>query len=93
MKRIILSVILALMVGMTFAQSVTRQGNVFIEQKDTAFVNRGTKTEFTYKAKDGKVYPIYLSKTGKAYIVRISKKTGKQYKQYLPKVTEQLNKK
>jgi hypothetical protein len=91
MKKVLFMVVLALMVGTTYAQSVKRQGNVFIEQKDTAFVNNGIKTKYTYKAKDGKEYPIFLSKNGKAYIVRVSKKSGKQYKQYLPKVTEQLN--
>lgn len=86
-------VALIFMVGATFAQkSVKREGNVFIEQKDTAFVNNGTKTKYTYKAKDGKEYPIYLSKNGKAYIVRVSKKSGKQYKQYLPEVTKQIGK-
>ena len=85
-------VALIFMVGATFAQkSVKREGNVFIEQKDTAFVNNGTKTQYTYKTKDG-VYPIYLSKNGKAYIVRVSKKSGKQYKQYLPEVTKQIGK-
>ena len=91
MKKVLFMVVLALMVGTINAQSVKRQGNVFIEQRDTTFVNNGTKTPYTYKAKDGKEYPIYLSKNGKAYIVRVSKKSGKQYKQYLPKVTEQLN--
>ena len=91
MRKLLFMVVLALMVGTINSQSVKRQGNVFIEQRDTTFVNNGTKTQYTYKAKDGKEYPIYLSKNGKAYIVRVSKKSGKQYKQYLPKVTEQLN--
>lgn len=92
MKRLFFIVALGLMVGTTYAQSVTRQGNVFIEQKDTLFVNNGTPTNYTYKAKDGKEYPIFLSKNGKAYIIRVSKKSGRFYRQYLPQVTEQLNK-
>ena len=93
MKKVLFTILLAMMVGTINAQSVKieRKGNVFVEQKDTAFVNNGTKTKYTYKASDGKEYPIYLSKNGKAYIVRVSKKSGKLYKQYLPKVTEQLN--
>lgn len=50
----------------------------------------GVKTQYVFKAKDGKEYPIYISKQGKAFIWRVSKKTGKQYKQYLPEVTKQL---
>ena len=70
------------------AQNVQRQGNVFVEQSDTI---KEVKTEYTYKAKDGKTYPIFLSKNGKYYIKRVSKKSGKMYKTYLPEVTEQLS--
>lgn len=31
----------------------------------------------------GKDYPVYISKNGAYYVVRISKKSGKEYKQYL----------
>ena len=91
MKKLFIIALMALTMGVS-AQNVTRQGNTFIEQKDTTFVNRGTKTQYTYKAKDGKDYPIYLSKKGKAFIVKTSKKSGKQYPQYLPEVTKQLGK-
>lgn len=84
-------VILAFMVGTSGAQNVQRQGNVFVEQKATR-TTQAQKTEYVYKAKDGKEYPIYLSKNGKAFIIRVSKKTGKEYRQYLPQVTEELNK-
>lgn len=75
-------------VGAT-AQNVILKGNVFeqVEKKDSA-----VKTSFVYKDKNGISYPIYLSSKGKAYILCKSKKTGKTYKRYLPKVTEQLKK-
>lgn len=71
------------------AQNVVRKGNVFeqIEKKDSA-----VKTAYTYKDKNGVSYPIYLSGKGKAYIICKSKKSGKAYKRYLPKVTKELNK-
>jgi hypothetical protein len=95
MKRLILSVVLALMVGTPiFSQDVKREGNTFVQvQSDTVSLKNDTKTKYTYKAKDGREYPIYLSKNGKAFIVRVSKKSGKEYRQYLPQVTEQLNNK
>jgi len=37
------------------------------------------------------VYPIYLSSTGKAFIKKVSKKTGKEYKQYIPEIGKQIN--
>lgn len=74
------------------AQNVKREGKMFVEMPTGGLKKGSTKTEYTYKCKDGKVYPIYLSANGKAYIVRVSKKTGKEYKQYLPEVTKQLAK-
>lgn len=72
------------------AQNVVRVGNVFeqVEKKDSA-----VKTAYTYKDRNGISYPIYLSSKGKVYIICKSKKTGKTYKRYLPKVTKELNKK
>ena len=40
------------------------------------------ETGYTYKV-GGKEYPIFLSKNGRAYIMRVSGKTGQEYKHYL----------
>lgn len=74
------------------AQNCVLRGKTFeqVDTQSTKSKDMGTKTAYTYKAKDGKEYPIYTSKQGKAFIWRVSKKTGKQYKQYLPEVTKQL---
>jgi hypothetical protein len=65
----------------TRAQNVIRQGNTFVEisktKKDSA-----QRTIYTYKDRHGKLYPIYLSAKGKAFIIRTSK-NGKEYRQYL----------
>ena len=76
------------------AQSVTRQGNTFIQDssKTRKVKDTPTLTKYTYKTSDGKTYPIYMSSTGKCFIIRTSSKTGKQYKQYLPEVTKALSK-
>lgn len=71
-------------------KNVTLKGKTFIVQKDSS-ENQGTPTGYEYQASDGTVYPVYLSKNGKAFIWRTSKKTGKKYRQYLPKITEMLN--
>lgn len=94
-KLLFLMLALVLMAGASpvAAQDIKRQGNMFVEQSTQRKASTGTKTKYTYKAKDGKVYPVYLSKNGKAYIIRVSKKTGKEYKQYLPEVTAQINSK
>lgn len=43
-----------------------------------------TTTTYTYEISN-KVYRVYKSKNGAFYIWKISKKTGKPYKMYLPK--------
>ena len=88
MKHLILAVLILISINCFSQNNVKLEGNTFsVEQVES----KDTKTKYTYKDKKGNIYPIYLSKRGKAYIIRTSKKTGKEYKQYLPEVTKQLN--
>lgn len=74
----------------TQAQNVKLEGNTFVQQ----VVQRdSTATGFYYQDRDGVKYPVFLSSRGKAYCWMKSKKSGKMYKRYLPKITEELNKK
>ena len=73
------------------AQNVQRQGNTFTQVTNKKSVGQETKTQYTYKDSKGVEYPIYLSSTGKAFIKRVSKKTGNEYKQYLPEIGKQIN--
>jgi len=77
------------------AQKVTRKGNVFVQDSTSHQFKKKdvTLTKYYYMSTDGTKYPIYMSSTGKCFIIRTSSKTGKQYKQYLPEVTKQLQKK
>ena len=95
MKKIILAAImlLSLNVGVQ-AQSVVKSGNNFTQvsnNKGGKFSGKETKTKYTYTDSKGNVYPIYLSSTGKAFIKKVSKKTGKEYHQYLPEIGKQIN--
>jgi hypothetical protein len=47
-----------------------------------------TKQPGTFTAKDGQTFPVYLSKSGKLFVVRTSKKTGNPYRSYFA-TTEQ----
>lgn len=94
MKRFIIAAImlLSLNVGVQ-AQSVQRQGNTFtqVSNKGGKSVGKETKTQYTYKDSKGNGYPVYLSGTGKAFVKKVSQKTGKEYKQYIPEVGKQIN--
>lgn len=84
MKKIIMYIIMAVLTfGTTIAQSFTQKGKSFISQSATA-ENSSTKTSYTWVDTDKKEYSIYISSRGKAYIIRTSKKSGKEYKKYLP---------
>ena len=83
-------VLLALCSAMCKAQNVKRQGNTFIEQCDSTKKSTIYETNYLYTDKDGKVYPIYLSKTYSAFIIKVSKKSGKKYRKYLPDVTNMI---
>ena len=82
MKKIILCLLLALFC-ITISAEVKREGNTFRVEQTTK--ESDTKTQYTWVDKDGNVYPVFITKRGACYIFRTSKKTGKEYKQYLPK--------
>lgn len=94
MKNFVIALICVLGLGLlpfkAEAQDVVRNGNEFVSTKKAKSTKEPIKTIYTYKDSDGKSYPIYLSATGKAFIWKVSKKTGKKYKKYLPEVTKQL---
>jgi hypothetical protein len=92
MKKLIICISMMIAFSLvTNAQSVNRQGNTFTQVTNKKSTSKETKTQYTYKDSKGVVYPIYLSSTGKAFIKKVSKKTGKEYKQYLPEIGKQIN--
>lgn len=84
---------LILLGGITVkAQEVIRKGNTFEQVSKKKSKEAYKLTPYTYVAADGTKYPIYLSGHGKYFIIRKSKKTGKEYRQYLPNVNKELSK-
>ena len=93
MKKIIICISMMLAFGLVSnAQSVVREGKTFTQvtnQKKAA--GKETPTDYKYVDSKGEVYVVMLSSTGKAFIWKTSKKTGKAYKQYLPEIGKQIN--
>ena len=94
MKKLFIAAIMlfSLSLGVQ-AQSVVKSGNTFTQVSNKGGKSGGkeTKTQYTFKDSKGNVYPIYLSASSKAFIKRVSKKTGKEYKQYVPEIGKQIN--
>ena len=94
MKKIIIAAIMLFSLNVDVqAQSVVKSGNTFTQVNNKGGKSGGkeTKTQYTFKDSKGNVYPVYLSASGKAFIKKISKKTGKEYKQYVPEIGKQIN--
>ena len=86
MRRSIIIAALLLFVGAKYSNSyaqIQRQGNTFVSAPKK--LAEGTKTKYTWQDSKGNDYPIYVAKSGSCYVIRISKKSGKEYKQYLGK--------
>lgn len=81
--KYIIALLVALSMSVASYAGVVRHGNTF--SVETTSVNQDTQTQFTWQDKDGNIYPIYITRKGTCYVIRISKKTGKEYKYYLPK--------
>lgn len=100
MKKFIIGVVCIILVGLAGcqtaeAQNVKREGKTFITSSSGVSSDDVTTT-YTWKDKSGKEYPIYLhkytkgEKAGKwgAYVIKVSAKTNKEYKYYIPKGEE-----
>lgn len=70
---------------------IKREGDTF--KVETSIKASDTQTKYTWEDKEGNKYPIFITKKGACYVVRVSKKTGKEYKYYLPKDIQETIKK
>lgn len=83
MKKICLMAVLAIMVLGLDAQTFVKKDSLgnYITMKSVKTEDK--KTGEFFKDSKGIKYPIYVSSNGKYYVIRTSKKTGKEYKSYL----------
>lgn len=89
MRKIVLIILLILGMGTISAQNkrveYSLEGNTF---KVITKKSEVTLTPYIWTDREGKTYPIY--KTDKScFIIKKSKKTGKEYRYYLPKEVQQ----
>ena len=64
------------------AQTYKLVDGQLVEQKKTSTKKKSVKTKMTI-TKKGVNYPVYKGSKGSYYILRVSKKTKKEYKQYI----------
>ena len=90
--KYIITLLIALSISVIGYADIVRNGDTFKVEKTTS-VNQDTKTKYTWEDKEGNKCPIYITKKGACYVLRVSKKTGKEYKYYLPKDIQKTIKK
>ena len=84
MKKLIICILLSILAVIEVNAEVKREGDTFKVEQTTPTAN-DTQTKYTWEDKQGNKYPIFITKRGACYVKRVSKKTGKEYKYYLPK--------
>lgn len=67
-------------IGVTAQTTYKVEGTKLVA--NTAIKKTAELSIYTIDIKDV-TYPVYITSTGKYYILRTSKKTGKEYKQYI----------
>ena len=88
---IVLLIMAVVCVANAQSANFERQGNTFVSKSSRGSKAEPTKTKFTWKDSKGKEYPVYMSSTGSCFVIRVSAKTGKEYKSYLgPEISEQI---
>lgn len=91
---VLISLIVACGTSTIKAQDFKREGKVFSSVKKSS-TSDDVATPYTWKDSKGVEYPISLHKVTKgdnagkwkAYVVKKSAKTGKEYKYYIPSLT------
>jgi hypothetical protein len=85
MKKAILIVVLMSLGEMFYSQTVKQNadGNYEPVKKETVKKSEAKATGKTYTDNKGESYPVYESKNQKLFIIKTSKKTGKNYNYYL----------
>lgn len=91
-RRLLTLLLLVLSMGLVAnAQTYTRNGNTFTSAKSVKAKAEPVKTKFTWKDSKGKEYPVYISSKGSCFVIKVSAKTGKEYKNYLgPEISQQI---
>ena len=91
-RRLLTLLLLVLAMGLAAnAQTYTRTGNTFISSTGERVKAEPVKTKFTWKDSKGKEYPVYISSNGSCFVIKVSAKTGKEYRNYLgPEISQQI---
>lgn len=86
MKKFIICAVFALFCSCAIAQDFTITNKV-VKVEASQDIDTGYQYDTGKNDENGKIItlPIYATKSGACYVIKTSKKTGKQYRKYLEK--------
>lgn len=85
MKKLILTILATMFIGLNVcAQQIERKGDTFYQKTETP-------TKYKYVDKDSVEYQVFLNDKGKAFIKKLSPKTGKWTRKYVHEVGKVIN--
>lgn len=86
MKKFIICAVFALFCSCAIAQDFTITNKV-VKVEASQDIDTGYQYDTGKNDENGKIItlPIYATKSGACYVIKTSKKTGKQYRKYLGK--------
>jgi hypothetical protein len=81
-------IFMLLIASACYSQTTVKRNADSVPFKSNApsIITKDSATGKTFTALDSTVYPVYATPKGSWYIIRKSKDTGKEFKQYLKKV-------
>ena len=86
MRKVIMNIAAA--IALTFAPMAAAGNNTTTATEQTTATNKrvnlanSKQTSVKWTAKNGQTYTVYVSRNGKAFVVRTSAKTGNEYRYY-----------
>lgn len=86
-KKLFIVMMMLMSISYTVNAEIIKEGKTYSQVVKSKTPDKDSG--FTYKDNKGNIYPIMIGKSGSCYILRVSKKSGKEYKQYLGKEISQ----
>lgn len=88
MKRIFVILSMLFVLTNTTAEVIRKNNTFKITTVKTK--SEGEQTKYVYEDDKGNKYPIFVTKNGTCYIKKVSSKSGKEYRQYIPKEIKEI---
>lgn len=86
-KKLFIVMMMLMSISYTVNAEIIKEGKTYSQVVKSKTPDKDSG--FTFKDSKGNIYPIKIGKSGACYILRVSKKSGKTYKQYLGKEISQ----